>query len=264
MTDDQLAQDPNERFDVVLADGTATGRTKARALVHRDGDWHRAVHIWIAGIGDRGEPFLLFQRRGLGKDTWPGRLDATVGGHVRAGEGLDDALREVEEEVGVAVAPEMLRRLGTQVSVNEAEAGVVDHELQAVFLLRDDRPLREYRPHPAELAALVRFPLPPLLAFLSGIDEEPASPPGSNALTPVSSSAHRERGDHSRHSGETPTGQTAFVPATIVGVAIASGEREGSAGTFTVEDFIPSVDRYFYRMAIAATAALRGDRHVAV
>ena len=90
-----MPQDPSERFDVVLADGTPTGRTKARALVHRDGDWHRAVHVWIAGVGGDGEPFLLLQRRGLGKDTCPGRLDVTAGGDRRAGEGVDLTLREV-------------------------------------------------------------------------------------------------------------------------------------------------------------------------
>src|SRR5215211_8527831 len=100
MSNLSLAQDPTERFDVVNADGTPTGRTKARRDVHRDGDWHRAVHVWIAGIGRDGEPFLLFQRRGPEKDTWPNRLDETVGGHYRAGEQLRDSLREVEEEIG--------------------------------------------------------------------------------------------------------------------------------------------------------------------
>src|SRR5690348_12391671 len=123
MADSSLPQDPQELFDVVLADGTATGRMKARAYVHRDGDWHRAVHVWVAGI-DRGVPFLLFQRRGLGKDIWPGRLDATVGGHFRAGEGLGQALREVEEEIGISVALPSLRRLGTHVSVHDAEPGI--------------------------------------------------------------------------------------------------------------------------------------------
>jgi len=215
-------QDPRELFDVVLADGTPTGRTKPRALVHRDGDWHRAVHVWVAGEDPDGQPFLLFQRRGHGKDTWPGRLDATVGGHLRAGEDIAEALREVEEELGLALPTTDLRRLGTRVCVNEAEPAVRDHELQEVFLLRDDRPLTAYRPYPAELAALVRFPLRPLLPFLAG---------------------------------ETDT---------ITGDAIAPGAREPSPSAFSPADFIPTVDRYFYRIAVATAAALRGDHHVAV
>lgn len=219
---DPAAQDPRERFDLVLADGTPTGQTKERALVHRDGDWHRAVHVWVHGLTASGEPFLLFQRRGLGKDTWPGRLDATVGGHLRAGEGIAEALRETEEEIGVAAPLPALRRLGRRLAVNETEPGVRDRELQDLFLLRDDRSLVAYRPHPAELAALVRFGLSPLLALLAG---------------------------------DAPT---------ITGDAIAPGGTEPTAATFTPDDFIPSIDRYFYRVAIAASAALRGERHVAV
>ncbi|MDP9469264.1 MAG: NUDIX domain-containing protein [Chloroflexota bacterium] len=222
MADQLVPQDPRERFDLVLPNGTPTGRTKARAEVHRDGDWHRAVHVWVAGVGEDGSGFLLFQRRVLGKDTWPGRLDATVGGHYRAGEGLAQALREVEEEIGITVAENDLRRLGVRLCVNEAEPGVRDHELQDVFLLRDDRPLTAYRPEPAELAALVRFPLPPLLDLLAGARETVTA----ESITP---------------------GSDASVPAEI-----------GSA------DFIPTVDRYFYRVAVAVGLALRGETHLTV
>lgn len=218
------AQDPAELFDLVAADGTPLGRTKPRAAVHRDGDWHRSVHVWVAGVAEDGALFLLFQRRGMGKDTWPGRLDATVGGHYRAGEEITQALREVEEEIGVAAGLADLVRLGTRVSVHEEETGVRDRELQDVFLHRDDRPLAAYRPDPAEVAALVRFGLGSLLGFL----------------------AEERRGE--RIEGE------AFFP----------GAADAVTTIFSRDDFIPSVDRYFYRVAVAAAAVLRGDRHAAV
>jgi isopentenyldiphosphate isomerase len=220
VTDRNVAQDPAERFDVVRADGAPTGRTKARAAVHRDGDWHRSLHVWVTGDGDGG-PFLLFQQRSARKDTWPNRLDATVGGHFRAGETLTDALREVEEEIGVAAPLPALRSLGVRVCANEAEAGVVDRELQDVFLLRDDRSLVAYQLHPAEVAALVAFPLAALLPFLAG--------------------------------------ETDAVDGTTVAANGAPARR-----TFRPDDFIPNVDRYFYRVAIAADAAWRGARHIAV
>lgn len=215
------AQDPTEPFDVLSADGTATGRTKARAAVHRDGDWHRAIHVWIAGRDARGEGFLLVQRRGAEKDTWPGRLDATVGGHLRAGEGIPEALREIEEELGVAVSLAGLRRLGTRRAVNEMAPGMRDRELQEVFLLRDDRPLAGYRPNAAELAALVRLPLAGLLALFSG------------------------------------------QAASVAGDEIEPGGTAAPA-TFTGADFVPAVDDYVHRVAIAAAALLRGERHVAI
>ncbi|MCC6315401.1 MAG: NUDIX domain-containing protein, partial [Thermomicrobiales bacterium] len=109
-----LAQNPGELFDIVRADGSPTGLTKPRASVHRDGDWHRSVHVWVAGIDPDNEPWLMFQQRGAGKDTWPGRLDATVGGHFGAGETLRDALREVREEIGVEPHFDLLRPLGVR------------------------------------------------------------------------------------------------------------------------------------------------------
>nr|MBA2521639.1 NUDIX domain-containing protein [Chloroflexia bacterium] len=162
------AQDPNELFDVVLADGTLTGRTKPRAAVHRDGDWHRAVQVWVAGHDERGDPFLLFQRRSPAKDTFPGCLGATVGGHFRAGEDLARAVREVEEEIGIVPDLAALRPLGVRICTSELEPGIIDRELQEVFLLIDNRPLTAYRPHPAELAGLVRFRLADLLPVLAG------------------------------------------------------------------------------------------------
>nr|MBA3449676.1 NUDIX domain-containing protein [Chloroflexia bacterium] len=145
-----LAQDPDEPFDVVLANGTPTGLVKPRSNIHRDGDWHRAIHVWVAGLDPSGAPFLMVQRRSSRKDTWPGRYDATVGGHYRAGEALAETVREIEEEIGVSTDIKSLRPLGVRDCANETEPGIIDREIQDVFLLRDDRPLADFRPNPAE------------------------------------------------------------------------------------------------------------------
>lgn len=217
-----LAQDPDEPFDVVNADGTPAGAIKPRGQIHRDGDWHRALHVWVAGIDEAGAPFLMFQRRSPRKDTWPDRYDATVGGHYRAGETLAETMREIEEEIGINPAGLELRPLGIRVCADESQPNVVDRELEDVFLLRDDRPLPAYRPHPVELAALVRFPLAALIPFLAG-------------------DAHEVRG-----------------------LSLAAGAASIQPVSARIADFIPSVDRYFLRVAIAASNALRGDRYVAV
>jgi isopentenyldiphosphate isomerase len=218
---DGVAQDPSELFDVLSADGTPTGQVKRRADVHRDGDWHRSVHVWVAGIGD-GQPFLVFQRRGLKKDTWPGRLDATVGGHYRHGETQGEALREIEEEIGVEVRKEELRRLGVRLCASESEPGILDREIQDLFLLHDDRPLTAYRPDPAELDALVRLSIDDLLKLFAGEVDE------------------------------------------IIGVDIRPGESSATTANINEDNFIPTNDYYFYRIAIAAQRALAGERHVVV
>jgi isopentenyldiphosphate isomerase len=162
-----LAQDPDELFDVVDAGGNLTGIVKRRGDVHRDGDWHRAIHVWVIGVDEAG-PYIVFQRRSLDKDTWPGELDCTVGGHLGAGESTEDAYREVEEEIGIRVDPLSLRWIGRRVAINEVPGKHIDHEIQDVFFLRDDRDLLEFQPNPHELDSLVKLPLEDLLDLLAG------------------------------------------------------------------------------------------------
>ena len=221
MTDLSKAQDPRELFDVVTAQGELTGRSKRRANVHRDGDWHRAVHVWVTGI-DEGGGFLTFQRRSLEKDTWPGKLDATVGGHFRAGESLEETLREVDEEIGINVAMADLWFVGKRIAVNESEPGTLDHEIQDVFLLRDERPLSEFRPSAAELSALVRVQLDALLEFLAGTRD------------------------------------------SVTARSISPGQSVDVSTELRAGDFILQIDRYFYRVAIAARQFLNGEQHISV
>ncbi|MGC4106771.1 MAG: NUDIX domain-containing protein [Thermomicrobiales bacterium] len=217
-----VAQDPEERFDLVTAAGEPLGTSKRRADVHHDGDWHRSIHVWIYGMDD-GAPFLLFQRRGYDKDTWPGVLDTTAAGHLAAGETVPDAFREIEEELGITPAPERLRWIGTRICANEQAPTTLDRELQEVFLLREDAPLSTYEPSPAEVDSLVRLPLDATLAFLAGETD------GVNGTSLC-----------------VKTGEIAPV-------------------TVTRDDFVQTIiDRYYYRIAIAIAATLRGDRHVAV
>lgn len=162
------AQDPNELFDVVTADGEPTGCTKRRADVHRDGDWHRALHIWVYGVGEDGS-YVLMQQRGLTKDTNPGMLDPAVSGHLGAGESVEDGFREMEEEIGILPDPAKMRHVGTRPRAAEhTTPGVIDRELQEVYLYRDERPLAAFRPNAAELQGLLHIRLEDAIQLFAG------------------------------------------------------------------------------------------------
>ena len=115
-----------------------------------------------------GRPFALFQRRSQSKDSWPGTLDVAVGGHIRAGETLAQAVREAEEEIGLSVALEDLSRLGRRLARG---ATGKDNEVQEVFGVRCDLPLDAYRLHPDEVDAVVSVPLAAALALFEGCRE---------------------------------------------------------------------------------------------
>lgn len=143
-----------ELLDVVTPEGAPTGERKARSAVHRDGDWHRVFHLWIVKDRDR----VLVQRRAPGKDLAPGKLDVTVGGHLRAGETWADGLREVREELGLEVPIVELEHLGTFRS-ERVHPHALDREVQETFVLRCDDPLNAYTLDGREVDVLYELPL---------------------------------------------------------------------------------------------------------
>ena len=154
------AQDLGELFDLCDRDGAPLGRSKPRGEVHRDGDWHRSLHIWVVLRegpdlpGAPRSPHLLFQRRSPEKDTWPGALDVAVTGHLRAGEALLDGLREAREEIGLELAPRDVVRLGLRRRIDE-QPGLRDREVQEIFATATPLPLAFFQPDPDEVTALV-------------------------------------------------------------------------------------------------------------
>jgi len=97
-----------EYFDVLSEDGTPLGEIKSRQQVHKNGDWHQTVHIWI--LCSKKE--LLLQKRSLSRETFPGLWDISCAGHVSAGEDIyQGALRELAEELGLLVTADCLEDL---------------------------------------------------------------------------------------------------------------------------------------------------------
>ena len=142
-----------ELLDVLTETGAPTGLVKPKPDVHRDGDLHRASHVWIVGSDGR----VLLQRRALAKRTWPGLWDVSVAGHVSAGESaIDAAIRETFEEIGLRLTPEELTHIATLRFHCELPDGYVENELHDVYLLRRDVDLATLTLDPLEVAE-VRF-----------------------------------------------------------------------------------------------------------
>lgn len=159
-----------EYFDVLNEDGTPTGDRKLREEVHRDGDWHGGSHIWVVRRrrettrlqGSR-DGFchmeVLLQKRSMDKDSFPGYLDSSCAGHVDAGESfLTTAVREMEEELGLAVKEEDLIFLFRQTLGSRLEfhgKPFYNREINDVYLLKPDFPLDGLRGQEEEIMELV-------------------------------------------------------------------------------------------------------------
>lgn len=88
-----------EMLEVIDEDDNTIG-LETRAKIHQDGLLHREIHVWF--ITPDGE--IIFQHRAKDKDTYPDKLDATVGGHVEPNMSYKEtAIKECKEETGVDI-----------------------------------------------------------------------------------------------------------------------------------------------------------------
>lgn len=87
-----------EEFNIVTESGDIIG-TASREECH-GGTFllHPVVHVLVFNSSGS----LLLQKRSKTKDIQPGKWDTSVGGHISAGESIEEALiRETEEELGI-------------------------------------------------------------------------------------------------------------------------------------------------------------------
>ena len=125
-----------EFIDVLDENGKKTGVRKTRTEVHAKGLWHGAVHVWI--YNSKGE--ILLQRRSMQKDSWPGRWDISVAGHISAGETPERAaLKEVSEEIGVKLSAKDLKQVMIRKSSSLPKAGFFNNEFDYVYLCEMDK-----------------------------------------------------------------------------------------------------------------------------
>ncbi|KAA8540570.1 hypothetical protein F0562_024511 [Nyssa sinensis] len=133
-----------EHLDVLTKTGQKTsqktGISKPRGDVHRDGDYHRAVHVWIYAESTQE---LLLQRRADCKDSWPGLWDISSAGHISAGDSsLVTARRELHEELGVILpkdAFELLFVFLQECVINDGK--YINNEFNDVYLVTTLAPI---------------------------------------------------------------------------------------------------------------------------
>lgn len=127
-----------ELFDLVREDGSPTGHVMERCMVHKRGELHRTVHIWVVNKKTDSSVDVLLQRRSQAKDAYPGCYDVSAAGHMLAGEEFEAAAsRELFEELGIDAQEGELRFIGYHEGYVEAAFWghpFKDWEISAVYL----------------------------------------------------------------------------------------------------------------------------------
>jgi len=126
-----------EQIDVLVPDGKPAGIRKPKDAIHRDGDLHRAAHVWIIATDGR----ILLQRRSLRKENNPGES------------AIDAAVRETQEELGLTIVPaelEFVASLQEKSVLNDGK--YIDNEIHEIFLVRRDVDVASLALDPEEVA----------------------------------------------------------------------------------------------------------------
>jgi isopentenyl-diphosphate Delta-isomerase len=115
---------PDELIDVIDEEGNSLNTQMMKSEAHKKGLWHHASHLWIRNK----EGQFLLQKRAKQKELSPGVWDVVVGGHVSAGETPDQAvLRETEEEIGLKISINDIKKLGSTKKIGEVPSWRFPH-----------------------------------------------------------------------------------------------------------------------------------------
>lgn len=132
-----------EYLDILSSDGKELGISKPRDQVHQDGDWHRAVDIWILNSNRQ----LLMQKRSFSKESYAGYWDISCAGHVKSGQtSVQAAIAELQEELGLSIQETQLKFLFSipyQYVIHNGK--FINNEWNDVYLLTMDLSIHDLK-----------------------------------------------------------------------------------------------------------------------
>lgn len=155
-----------EILDIYDENMTLIG-VKSRDEVHREGDWHKVFHCWVIYRDDTGQDWVILQKRAPDKDTFPDMLDISAAGHYSAGETIHEAMRELEEELGLFPKFEELIPLGVRVGVTKYK-NLIDRQFSDVYLYICNQALEDYNYQKEEITGLVALNIKEGLRLFTG------------------------------------------------------------------------------------------------
>ncbi len=138
--------------------GNPTGEVRLKKDAHKEGLWHRAVHVWLVNF--KGE--ILLQRRSENKESHPNMWDISAAGHVSAGEDkVTSALREIEEEIGLKLSSIDLKQIGEITQQHVLNNGTfINNEYNSIYLVKTDIDIDKFKMQMEEVKDLRWIPIP--------------------------------------------------------------------------------------------------------
>ncbi|MEX0289567.1 MAG: NUDIX domain-containing protein [Flavobacteriaceae bacterium] len=136
--------------------GMPIGEIVPKSVAHKKGLYHPTAHVWLYTASG----MVLLQQRGRHKDTHPLLWDVSVAGHIASGEAYTKAaIREVQEEIGLSIKEEDLKKIGVYKSVHQHSDTLIDCEFNHTYLCKLSVSLEALTKQESEVEALKLMPL---------------------------------------------------------------------------------------------------------
>jgi len=156
----------DELIDIFDEDMNLLGQAM-KSQAHREGLWHKTFHCWLARRDENGKIMVWLQRRNADKNIYPGLLDVSAAGHVKAGEEVKDGYREVTEELGIRLNAGDLVKMFTIREVYQ-QHDIYNREFEVLYMAKVDNLISKVRLQPEEVAGLYEVELDSLQKLVSG------------------------------------------------------------------------------------------------
>lgn len=138
-----------------------------RSQAHREGLWHKTFHCWLARRDESGKIMVWLQRRNQEKKIYPGMLDVSAAGHIKAGEEAKEGYREVTEELGIRLNPDDLVKMFTIKEIYQQQ-DICNREFEVLYMAAVDNLLSKVKVQPEEVAGLYEMELAALRKLVAG------------------------------------------------------------------------------------------------
>lgn len=177
-----MADMPHGYFQLYDKQGGALNDKIDLETVGREGVLHGTAHIWVWRRTDEDGLEVLLQERSGIMLTFPGRLDTSAAGHCDYGDKpIDTALRELEEELGIAASPSQLEWVGVHRFHQHVsdEPRIIENEFRWIYLYESDD-VKNFTLQKSEITSVKWCPIAEFKQLIKSPHEANVVPHGSD------------------------------------------------------------------------------------
>ena len=134
--------------------------------VHQKGLWHQ-VFACLLIDSKKNKVYLQYKSSKHNDVSTLNKIDISVGGHLSAGETIEDGVREIEEEAGLKVTYEQLIPVGMRLIDKYINENYIIREFSYLHIYDSEFDLNTLKSQDDEVLYFIEFDIDELIAYLT-------------------------------------------------------------------------------------------------